>query len=203
LHEATDLVWPWTEASSFVTTSVVKAWTFAKWENRHLFRHLIRVHSTLCKWYGARGDPNGRCRCTQEVASRYLRKLSGPLLDRIDIQIEIPALTPAELSARTAASGESSRAIAARVSAARERQLTRQGKTNRELSGREVDEVCRPDAAGEALLREAGDRFGWSARAYYRVLKVARSIADLAGTDTLTGGQVAEAVQYRRAFASG
>jgi magnesium chelatase family protein len=153
-----------------------------------------------CGW---RGDPNGRCRCTQEVASRYLRKLSGPLLDRIDIQIEIPALTPAELSARTAASGESSRAIAARVSAARERQLTRQGKTNRELSGREVDEVCRPDAAGEALLREAGDRFGWSARAYYRVLKVARSIADLAGTDTLTGGQVAEAVQYRRAFASG
>jgi magnesium chelatase family protein len=153
-----------------------------------------------CGW---RGDPNGRCRCTPEVASRYLRKLSGPLLDRIDIQIEIPALTPAELSARTAVSGESSRAIAARVSAARERQLARQGKTNRELSGREVDEVCRPDAAGEALLREAGDRFGWSARAYYRVLKVARSIADLAGTDTLTGGQVAEAVQYRRAFASG
>ncbi|MGA7779407.1 MAG: YifB family Mg chelatase-like AAA ATPase [Paraburkholderia sp.] len=153
-----------------------------------------------CGW---RGDLTGRCRCTPEVATRYLRKLSGPLLDRIDIQIEIPALTPAELSARTAASGEPSAAIAARVSAARERQLARQGKTNRELSGREVDEVCRPDAAGEALLREAGDRFGWSARAYYRVLKVARTIADLAGTDTPTGGQIAEAVQYRRAFVSG
>jgi magnesium chelatase family protein len=71
------------------------------------------------------------------------------------------------------------------------------------LSGREVDEVCRPDAAGEALLREAGDRFGWSARAYYRVLKVARTIADLADTDIPTGGQIAEAVQYRRAFAAG
>lgn len=153
-----------------------------------------------CGW---RGDPNGRCRCTPEVAGRYLRKLSGPLLDRIDIQIEIPALTSAELAARAKAAGEPSAAIAARVSAARARQLARQGKTNRELNGREVDEVCRPDAAGEALLREAGDRFGWSARAYYRVLKVARTIADLAGTQVPSGSQIAEAVQYRRAFAVG
>jgi magnesium chelatase family protein len=153
-----------------------------------------------CGW---RGDPNGRCRCTPEIAARYLRKLSGPLLDRIDIQLEIPALTPAELSARSVAAAEPSAAIAERVSAARARQLARQGKTNRELSGREVDEVCRPDASGEALLREAGDRFGWSARAYYRVLKVARTIADLAGDTTPTGAQIAEAVQYRRAFASG
>jgi magnesium chelatase family protein len=155
-----------------------------------------------CGW---RGDPNGRCRCSPEVAARYLRKLSGPLLDRIgiDIQIELPALTPAELSARSSGTNEPSAAIAARVSAARARQLTRRGKTNRELSGREVDEVCRPDSAGEALLREAGARFGWSARAYYRVLKVARTIADLAGVDAPTGGQIAEAVQYRRAFAVG
>jgi magnesium chelatase family protein len=153
-----------------------------------------------CGW---RGDPNGRCRCTPEIAARYLRKLSGPLLDRIDIQIELPALTPAELSARASNTNEPSVAIAARVGEARARQLARQGKTNRELSGREVDEVCRPDAAGEALLREAGDRFGWSARAYYRVLKVARTIADLAGADAPSGAQIAEAVQYRRAFAAG
>ncbi|TDN68359.1 YifB family Mg chelatase-like AAA ATPase [Paraburkholderia sp. BL10I2N1] len=150
-----------------------------------------------CGW---RGDPNGRCRCTPEVAARYLRKLSGPLLDRIDIQIEIPALTPAELSARAAEPGEPSAAIADRVSAARERQLHRQGKTNRELSGREADEVCRPVPAGETLLREAGERFGWSARAYYRVLKVARSIADLAGSDIPDAAQIAEAIQYRRVF---
>ncbi|MGQ7939776.1 YifB family Mg chelatase-like AAA ATPase [Paraburkholderia sp. D1E] len=152
-----------------------------------------------CGW---RGDPNGRCRCTPEIAARYLRKLSGPLLDRIDIQIEIPALTPAELSARSTAIGEASATIAQRVNAARERQLARQGKTNRELGGREVDEVCRPDAAGEALLRQAGERFGWSARAYYRVLKVARTIADLAGTAMPSAAQIGEAVQYRRAFGS-
>jgi magnesium chelatase family protein len=152
-----------------------------------------------CGW---RGDPNGRCRCTPEIAARYMRKLSGPLLDRIDIQIEIPALSPAELSARAADSGEPSAAIAARVQQARERQITRQGKTNRELDGREVDEVCRPDNAGESLLREAGERFGWSARAYYRVLKVARTIADLAGVQTPSASQIAEAVQYRRVFAS-
>jgi magnesium chelatase family protein len=140
-----------------------------------------------CGW---RGDPNGRCRCAPELAARYLRKLSGPLLDRIDIQI--PALSPAELSARVE-TGEASAAIAARVQRARERQLVRQGKTNRELDGREVDEVCRPDNAGESLLREAGERFGWSARAYDRVLKVARTIADLAGVDTPNVSQVAEA----------
>ncbi|WP_018436768.1 YifB family Mg chelatase-like AAA ATPase [Paraburkholderia atlantica] len=152
-----------------------------------------------CGW---RGDPGGRCRCTPEVAARYLRKLSGPLLDRIDIQLEIPALTATELAARAATAGEASAAIAYRVSAARERQLVRQGKTNRELDGREVDDVCRPDAAGEALLREAGERFGWSARAYYRVLKVARTVADLAGAAMPSAAQVAEAIQYRRAFGS-
>jgi magnesium chelatase family protein len=148
-----------------------------------------------CGW---RGDPGGRCRCTPDSAARYMRKLSGPLLDRIDIQIEIPALSAAELAGRAAAPGEPSNAIAARVHAARARQLARQGKTNRELAGREVDEVCETDADSEALLREAGERFGWSARAYYRVLKVARTIADLAGGSRLTAAHVAEAVQYRR-----
>jgi magnesium chelatase family protein len=150
-----------------------------------------------CGW---RGDPNGRCRCTPEIATRYLRKLSGPLLDRIDIQIELPALSPAELSARSATKGEASAAVARRVAIARERQIDRQGKTNRELDGREVDAVCRPDATGEALLREAGERFGWSARAYYRVLKVARTIADLAGAEAPSAAHLGEAIQYRRAF---
>jgi magnesium chelatase family protein len=147
-----------------------------------------------CGW---RGDPSGRCRCTPDSAARYLRKLSGPLVDRIDIQIEIPALPPAELAVR-AGGCEPSAAIAARVRAARDRQIARQRKTNRELSGRETDEVCRLDAAGETLLREAGERFRWSARAHYRVLKVARTIADLAGSPMPDVSHVAEAVQYRR-----
>ena len=150
-----------------------------------------------CGW---RGDPAGRCRCTPEAAARYLRKLSGPLVDRIDIQLELPALSPSELSARAAEGGEPSRIIARRVVAARERQIARQGKTNHALSGREVDEVCELDAAGEALLREASERFGWSARAYYRVLKVARSIADLDDARMPTAAHLAEAIQYRRAL---
>ena len=150
-----------------------------------------------CGW---RGDPNGRCRCTPDVATRYLRKLSGPLLDRIDIQIELPALSPAELSGRSTSIGETSAIVARRVADARNRQIERQGKTNRELDGREVDAVCQLDANGEALLREAGERFGWSARAYYRVLKVARTIADLAAADSPTAAHLAEAIQYRRAF---
>ncbi|MDR5749415.1 MULTISPECIES: YifB family Mg chelatase-like AAA ATPase [unclassified Caballeronia] len=151
-----------------------------------------------CGW---RGDPNGRCRCSPDIAARYLRKLSGPLLDRIDIQIELPALTPSELSARSAVRGESSASVAQRVSGARERQLRRQGKTNRELDGREADAVCRLDTSAEALLRESSERFGWSARAYYRVLKVTRTIADLDASDSVGAPHVAEAVQYRRALA--
>jgi magnesium chelatase family protein len=150
-----------------------------------------------CGW---RGDPAGRCRCTPEAAARYLRKLSGPLVDRIDIQLELPALSPSELSARAAVGGEPSAVIARRVAAARERQAARQGKTNHALSGREADEVCRLDAAGEALLREASERFGWSARAYYRVLKVARSIADLDDARMPSAAHLAEAIQYRRAL---
>ncbi|KUZ78841.1 magnesium chelatase [Burkholderia ubonensis] len=152
-----------------------------------------------CGWHG---DPSGRCRCSPDVAARYLRKLSGPLLDRIDIQIDLPALTPAELSARASAPGEPSAAVAARVAQARALQLDRQGKTNHMLTGRETDELCRPTDEGERLLREAGERFGWSARAYYRVLKVARTIADLAGDPLPTAAQIAEAIRYRRALSA-
>ncbi|KVC11407.1 magnesium chelatase [Burkholderia diffusa] len=150
-----------------------------------------------CGWHG---DPSGRCRCTPDAATRYLRKLSGPLLDRIDIQIDLPALSPAELASRATAPGEPSAAVAARVAHARALQLDRQGKTNHMLSGRETDDLCRPTDDGERLLREAGERFGWSARAYFRVLKVARTIADLAGDPLPTAAQIAEAIRYRRAL---
>lgn len=148
-----------------------------------------------CGWFG---DTKGRCHCSPENADRYWRKLSGPLLDRIDLQIEVCALTPAELAERTTLPSETSATIAARVSAARTRQLARQQQPNWLLTSREIDTVCRPDHAGATLLHQASSRFGWSARTYYRVLKVARTIADLADAKIPDASHIAEAIQYRR-----
>jgi magnesium chelatase family protein len=147
-----------------------------------------------CGW---QGDPSGRCRCTPDNIARYRRRLSGPLLDRIDLQILVPMLTPSELAERARTIGEPSAEVAARVARARQRQYDRQGKLNHMLSGRETDIHCPTEAAGENLLRAAGERYGWSGRAHYRVLKVARTIADLAGRDLLDAGTIAEAVRYR------
>lgn len=147
---------------------------------------------------GYLGHASGRCRCTQEAVARYQGRLSGPLLDRIDVQIEVPALAPDELAAQ--ASGETSADIARRVAAARERQLARQGKPNRGLQGGEIDTHCAASAEATALLRQAAERLHWSARAYHRVLKVARTIADLGGTQRIERGHIAEAIQYRRAI---
>jgi magnesium chelatase family protein len=114
----------------------------------------------------------------------------------IDIHIEVPAVPPEELARRR--EGEPSAATRARVSAARERQLARQGKPNAQLSSREVGQHAMPDAQGELLLKQAISRLGLSARGYHRILKVARSIADLAGEARVASAHVAEAIQYRR-----
>ena len=145
---------------------------------------------------GHHGDPRGRCRCSPDQVARYRARLSGPLLDRIDLQIEVPALAPEALQG--APDGEPSAAVRARVVAARERQLRRQGKPNARLEPREIDVHCRPDDGGAALLRNAAARLDLSARAYHRVLRVARSIADLAGSEALLSAHIAEAIQYRR-----
>ena len=128
--------------------------------------------------------------------ARYRRRISGPLLDRIDLQVEVPAVPQEDLA--RGAQGEPSAAIRVRVAAARERQLERQGKANVALSTREMDRHCAPDAHGAELLKQAISRLGLSARAYHRVLKIARTIADLAGVERVTDAQVAEAIQYRR-----
>jgi magnesium chelatase family protein len=145
---------------------------------------------------GYLGHYSGKCRCTPDQVARYRRKISGPLLDRIDLQLEVPAVAAEEMAARPA--GEASATVRARVMQARERQLARQGMPNARLDTRGLEQIARPDAAGEQILKQAVARLALSARAYHRVLKVARTIADLAGADAIAAAHVAEAVQYRR-----
>jgi magnesium chelatase family protein len=150
-----------------------------------------------CGW---QGDTRRSCRCTPDQAARYRGKLSGPLLDRIDIQIALPALTPHELTQPSVAASEPSAHIAERVAHARSRQLARQNCSNQALNGREIDRVCQLDHDGRMLLESAAQRFQWSARAHYRVLKVARTIADLAAAPQPEVAHIAEAIRYRSGF---
>jgi magnesium chelatase family protein len=145
---------------------------------------------------GYLGHPSRACRDTPDQIARYRGRISGPLLDRIDIQISVPALTEDELM--QAGAGESSAQIRARVEAARARQIARQGKPNAALGPQEIEAFCKPDAAGENLLKQAIARLNLSARAYHRILRLARSIADLAGSEALATAHLAEAIQYRR-----
>jgi magnesium chelatase family protein len=145
---------------------------------------------------GYLGHSSGKCHCTPDQVARYRGRLSGPLLDRIDIHIEVPAVPEGELTG--GAAGEASAVVRERVVRARDRQLVRQGKPNCELTARETDRHCRADAAATALLKTAIARLNLSARAYHRVLRLALTIADLAGADAIGPAHVAEAVQYRR-----
>ena len=139
-----------------------------------------------------------RCRCTAEQVRRYQARLSGPLLDRIDILIGVQPIDEATLMRR--AEGEPSAAIAARVARARERQLSRQAKPNAHLSPPEIDRHCALDDAAAALLRQVARRQHWSSRALHRVHKLARTIADLGGAEPIGAQHAAEAVAYRRAL---
>jgi len=148
---------------------------------------------------GHLGDPRRDCRCPPPLVERYRGRVSGPLLDRIDLHVEVPAVTLGELRG---GSGERSEAVAARVAAAREVQLGRFGRgipspVNAVMGPETVHRSCPLDAAAQALLDAAFERLGLSARAVHRVLKVARTLADLAGADRLSAAHVAEAIQYR------
>ncbi len=145
---------------------------------------------------GYLGHYNARCRCTPDQVARYRSRISGPLLDRIDLQIDMPALPEADLLKPSTA--ESSHTVRARVIAARERAQSRQQQANAMLAPPQVDRYCTPDVRGTQLLRQAITRLGLSARAYHRILRVARTIADLDGAEKVLSGQVAEAIQYRR-----
>lgn len=139
---------------------------------------------------------NNRCRCTPDKIHRYRSKISGPLLDRIDIHIEVAALKQEDLM--SAANGEHSATIQARVQAAYERQLARQQKTNQGLSTAEIEHFCHASGESLQLLKQAIHKFNLSARAYHRILKVARTIADLAANEHIASHHIAEAIQYRR-----
>jgi magnesium chelatase family protein len=145
---------------------------------------------------GYLGHPSRACGCTPDQVARYRGRLSGPLLDRIDLRVEVPAV-PAE-TLQAAPDGERSSVVRQRVIAARQRQLDRQGCANASLQGEALIEHAQPDAAASALLRQASDRLALSPRAYHRLLRVARTLADLAALPSIGAPQVAEALHYRR-----
>jgi magnesium chelatase family protein len=144
-------------------------------------------------------DPQKECNCTPLQIQRYRSKVSGPLLDRIDIQVEVPGLRYQELASKDA--GENSNAIRERVNQARKIQLQRFEKTkihaNAQMGTREIKRHCLVKEDAEKLLETAINKLGLSARAYSRVLKVGRTIADLAGTENIEASHIAEAIQYR------
>ncbi len=145
---------------------------------------------------GYLGDDARSCRCTPPLIDRYRARVSGPLLDRIDLHVEVPRVPVAAL-ADDAPPEEPSAAVRARVEAARARQRRRPIPLNAHIPGRDVRRLCRIGPAGRRLLEAASERLGLSARAYTRILRVGRTIADLAGEDEITTSHLAEAIQYR------
>ena len=149
--------------------------------------------------YGLLTDPQKECTCTPIQIQHYRSRVSGALLDRIDIQIEVPALRYQDLASKDA--GESSTVICQRVNAARGIQLKRFEKTklhaNAQMGARDIKRYCTVNAQRERLLETAINKLGLSARAYSRVLKVGKTIADLAGAENIEASHIAEAIQYR------
>jgi magnesium chelatase family protein len=160
------------------------------------FTLVASMNPCPCGYYG---DPKHSCTCSPASIGRYRSKISGPLLDRIDIHLEVPAVAYRELSAER--SGEPSEVILGRVDAARRRQQERYAgarvHSNAELTSKGIRTYCRPEEEAQTLLHQAVDRLGFSARAYDRVLKLARTIADLEGADTITAAHISEGVAYR------
>lgn len=161
------------------------------------FQLIAAMNPCPCGYYG---DPTHECTCSRGMIEAYQKRISGPLLDRIDIHTEVPAVDYEKLTGETL--GESSRTVRLRVEAARARQEQRLAGTplhcNADMGPAEIRRYCQPDAAGQSLIQVAMRQMGLSARAYHRVLKLARTIADLDGADVIRAPHVAEALQYRR-----
>ena len=156
------------------------------------FQLVAAMNPCPCGYYG---DKSGRCQCRPEQIKRYQEKLSGPLLDRIDLHITVPALPASDL--QSAQRGESSAVVRERVIQAYQRQQARQGKANNELSPSELDQFAPLGDAESRILAMAQSRLNLSARGYHRVLRVARTIADLVGSDNIQTPHLTEALSYR------
>ena len=156
------------------------------------FQMIAAMNPCPCGYSGADAD---RCRCSPDQIARYQRKVSGPLLDRIDLHVEVPRVDPAALNS---APGETTEAVRKRVVAARALQVERQGMANAVLSPRDLGRVAPLRNTEAALLERASERLGLSARAYHRIIKLARTIADLEAAPVITTRHLTEAIQYRR-----
>lgn len=147
---------------------------------------------------GYLGDQNGRCSCSLDQVARYRNRISGPLLDRIDMQIEVPRLPTEALVKPTGGNGASSAEVRQRVSRARQRQLARSGCANHALTSRQINHYCRLERESQQLLSQACERLGLSARSYHRILKLARTIADLAASEKIEKNHLSEAISFRK-----
>lgn len=173
------------------TVTVSRAARTAEFPAR--FQLVAAMNPCPCGWAG---DPSGRCRCGPDLVRRYRSRVSGPLLDRIDLHVHVPRLPPHELRP-DAPDGEGTAAVQARVIAARLRQHGRCGKPNARMGQAETMAHCRLQPRDQALLERAVERLQLSARSLHRILRVARSIADLAGSESIGTAHLTEALGYR------
>ncbi len=160
------------------------------------FQLVAAMNPCPCGYLGNTGGTE--CRCTEDQVSRYLSRISGPLMDRIDMHIEVPRLSAEQLTSPNREPAESSAAVRTRVEQARTRQLVRSGQPNSQLEGEALEKICALEPPARQLIHRALEQLGLSARAYHRILRLARTIADLNQSDGIKPNHLSEAIGYRR-----